>query len=320
MPPQPRIVIPGDQPAQLQGSTHLDSLRSVADVVLYDSRPDSDEEKIRRVADAELMINSRGAVQWPGSVLKQLPKLRFISVCGIGTDAIDLEVAREQNIVVSNIPGMTAPVVAEHAFALMLATAKRMAFQTAEMKSGRWTRMDNIYLRGKTLGIVGTGPIGAAMASLGRTLGMDVVAWTFHPTDQRAEELGVRFVDLDTLLKTSDVVSLHLKLTDQSHHLMNHEKFSIMKPGSILINTARGGIVNTDALIESLDSGHLAGAGLDVYDVEPLPADHPLLQCQRVVLCPHNADQTPEGNDILNAGAVGNVLAFLEGEPRNVVT
>ena len=320
MPPQPRIVIPGDQPAQLQGSTHLDSLRSVADVVLYDSRPDSDEEKIRRVADAELMINSRGAVQWPGSVLKQLPKLRFISVCGIGTDAIDLEVAREQNIVVSNIPVMTAPVVAEHAFALMLATAKRMAFQTAEMKSGRWTRMDNIYLRGKTLGIVGTGPLGAAMASLGRTLGMDVVAWSFHPTDQRAEELGVRFVDLDTLLKTSDVVSLHLKLTDQSHHLMNHEKFSIMKPGSILINTARGGIVNTDALIESLDSGHLAGAGLDVYDVEPLPADHPLLQCQQVVLCPHNADQTPEGNDILNAGAVGNVLAFLEGEPRNVVT
>ena len=317
---QPRIVIPGDQPIQLQGSAHLERLRSVTDVVLYDSRPDSDEEKVQRAADAELMINSRGAVKWPGSVLKQLPKLRFISVCGIGTDAIDLEVAREQNIVVSNIPGMTAPVVAEHAFALMLATAKRIAFQTAEMKSGRWTRMENIYLRGKTLGIVGTGPIGAAMAGLGRGLGMDVVAWTFHPTDRRAEEIGVRFVDLDTLLNTSDVVSLHLKLTEQSQHLIDQEKLSIMKPGSILINTARGGVVDTDALIASLDSGHLAGAGLDVYEVEPLPADHPLLHCQQVVLCPHNADQTPEGNDILNAGAVGNVLAFLQGEPRNVVT
>lgn len=314
------IVIPGDEPVQLNGSAHLERLKEYGEVVLYDNRPETHEEKVRRAKDADVMINSRGAVKWPGEVLRELPKLRFITVCGIGTDSIDLQTAREMGIVVSNIPGKTAPVVAEHGLALMLAAAKRVAFQTAEMKAGRWTRMDNIYLNGKTLGIVGTGPIGAAMARLGRAIGMDVIAWTFHPSEERAKELGVRFVELDELLTTSDVVSLHVKSTPQTRYLIGARELGMMKPGSLLVNTARGAIVDTEALIESLNGGHLGGAGLDVYEMEPLPGDHPLLACEQVVLCPHNADQTPEGNDLLNAGCVDNVIALLEGEPQNVVT
>lgn len=314
------IVIPGDEPVQLNGSAHLERLKEYGEVVLYDNRPETNQEKIRRAGDADVMINSRGAVKWPGEVLRELPKLRFITVCGIGTDSIDLETAREMGIVVSNIPGKTAPVVAEHGLALMLASAKRMAFQTAEMKAGRWTRMDNIYLSGKTLGIVGTGPIGAAMARLGRAIGMDVIAWTFHPSDERAAELGVRYVELEELLKTSDVVSLHVKSTAQTRHLIGGRELGLMKPGSLLVNTARGAIVDTTALIDALNSGHLGGAGIDVYETEPLPPDHPLLGCEQVVLCPHNADQTPEGNDLLNVGCVENVIAFLEGDPQNVVT
>jgi len=241
------------------------------------------------------------------------------TTCGIGTDSFDLKAAREMGITICNIPGKTAPVVAEHAFGLMMAAAKRAYFQTAELKAGRWTRMDNVYLRGKTLGLIGTGNIGAAMGRLAKAIGMEVVAWTFNPTPERAAALGVRFVGLEELLKTSDVVSIHVKLTDQSRVLIGARELGLMKRGAILVNTARGAIVDSTALVSALKSGHLGGAGIDVYEQEPLPADHPILSCEQVVLTPHNADQTPEGMDILNAGVVDNVIAFLEGRPQNVV-
>jgi D-3-phosphoglycerate dehydrogenase len=241
------------------------------------------------------------------------------TVCGIGTDSFDLVTARERGIVVCNIPGKTAPIVAEHAFGLMLAAAKRAHFQTAELKAGRWTSMDNVYLHGKTLGVVGTGAIGGVMARLGRAIGMDVVAWTFSPTPARAAELGVRYLPLDELLRTADVVSLHVRLTAESRGLLGPRELGLMKPGAILVNTARGPVVDTDALIAALHTGRLAGAALDVFDTEPLPPGHLLLACQQVVLTPHNADQTPEGMDLLNAGVVDNVIAFLEGRPQNVV-
>ena len=317
---RPLIVVPGDYPVQLAGSPHLERLRPYGEVALLSTRPAGDAEKLSRVRDAQVMINSRGAVKWPGHLLEQLPRLRFITVCGIGTDSIDLEAAREQDIIVSNIPGMTAAVVAEHALALMLAASKRVSYQTAELRAGRWIGMNNVYLRGKTAGVVGTGAIGVEMIELCRALGMEVVAWTFHPSAERSRELGVRFVELDELLRVSDVVTLHLKLTPESRHLIGARELSLMKPGSLLVNTARGAIVDTAALVDSLDSGHLGGAGLDVYDTEPLPGNDPLLDSEQVVLTPHSADQTPEGYDLLNQGVVDNVIAFLEGRPRNVVT
>ena len=317
---KPIAVIPGDDPVQLTGSPQLERLAKHRQVAIHRDRPASNEEKIRRAADGDVMINSRGTVKWPAEVLSKLPRLRFISTCGIGTDAIDLETARQQGIVVSNIPGKTAPVVAEHAFGLMLAASKRAAFQTAELKAGRWTHLDNVYLTGKTLGVIGAGSIGAEMARLGRALSMRVLAWTFHPSPDRADSLGVEFVELDELLRESDAVSLHLKLTPNSKHLIGRRELGLMKPGSLLVNTARGKVIDTNALVEALHSGHLAGAGLDVFDDEPLPADHPLVACEQVVLTPHNADQTPEGCELLNTGAVDNVIAFLEGRPQNVVT
>jgi D-3-phosphoglycerate dehydrogenase len=243
----------------------------------------------------------------------------MITVCGIGTDFIDLAAARERGILVANIPGQTAPIVAEHAFGLMLAAAKRAHFQTAELKAGRWTRMDNVYLRGKTLGLVGTGAIGGAMAGLARALDMDVLAWTFHPTPARAAALGIRYAPLDEVLRAADVVSVHVRLSEESRGLLGPREIGLMKPGAILVNTARGPVVDTEALVAALRAGRLAGAALDVFDSEPLPPGHPLLACDQVVLTPHNADQTPEGMDLLNAGVVDNVIAFLEDRPRNVV-
>lgn len=315
-----KVVVPGDNPPQIQESPHLDRLAPYADVVLYANHCTSAEEKLERAGDAEVIINSRGMVTWPAEVLHQLPKLRLISTCSIGTDMIDLEAAKERGITVSNQPGRTAPVVAEHAFGLMFAIAKRAAFFTESMRAGRWPRMDHVYLRGKTLGIIGTGNIGAEMARLGAAIGMNVIAWTYHPSPERAEKLGVEFVGLDELLRTSDVISVHAKLTDDSRGLIGKTQFDLMKPNTLLVNVARGPIVDTDALVDALNIGHLGGAAIDVFDQEPIPADHPLLGCEQVVLTPHCADMTPEGVDLLNEGAVDNVIAFLQGQPQNVVT
>jgi len=314
------IVVPGDEPPQIQGSPHLDRLKPWGEVQLYTDRPKSLTEQLARVKDAVCLVNTRGAVKWPAEALRALPKLRMATVCGIGTDAFDLVVAQELGIVVCNIPGRTAPIVAEHAFGLMLAVAKRAHFQTASLKAGRWPRLDNVYLHGKTLGLVGTGNIGGAMARLARAIGMDVVAWTFNPSAERAAALNVQFLPLDEVLQTADVVSVHVRLSPQSRGLIGARELRLMKRGAILVNASRGAMVDTAALVDALDSGHLGGAGLDVFDQEPLPPDHPILHCEHVVLTPHNADQTPEGMDVLNEGVVDNVIAFLKGRPQNIVT
>jgi phosphoglycerate dehydrogenase-like enzyme len=319
MPSLPRITIPGDDPPQLQGSPHLDRLRARGEVHLYTDRPADDEEKARRVAEAVCVINSRSAVKWPGPLLSRLTGLKMITVCGIGTDSIDVAAARELGITVCNVPDRTAPIVAEHALALMLAAARRMAYQTELMRRGGWRTADNVYLRGKMLGVVGAGPIGAELARLARAIGMNVQAWTFHPSLERSTRLGIPFVPLEELLRTSDVVSLHVKLTDRTHGLIGRRELAMMKPGAILVNTARGAVVDSAALAEALNAGHLGAAGIDVFEVEPVPPDHPLLRCEQVVLTPHVADQNPEGMEILNQTAVDNVLAFLDGTPQNVV-
>ncbi len=287
--------------------------------MLYTDRPETAEEKIRRAENADILINSRGMVKWTADVLKCLPKLKLISLCSIGTDMIALDATKKRGIVVYNQPGRTALVVAEHSFGLMFALAKRAAFMTSVMKAGKWPRMDSVFLQGKTLGIIGTGRIGSDMARLAKAIGMNVIAWTYHPSDERAKQLGIQYVSLEDLLRMSDVVSLHVKLTDDSYHLIGERELTLMKPNALLINVARGPLLDTDALVHALNSGHLGGAAIDVYDQEPPPADHPLLACKQVILTPHCADMTPEGVDLLNEGAVDNIIAFLEGNPKNVV-
>jgi phosphoglycerate dehydrogenase-like enzyme len=314
-----KILVPGDDPVQIGDSAQLERLQAYGDVELYDTRPADKAEQIERARGAAVVINSRGAVTWREPELKALPELRMITTCSIGTDMIDLAAAKELGIVVSNQPGRTAPVVAEHMFGLMFALAKGAAFMTAQMRQHDWPRRMNTMIQGKTLGIIGTGNIGAEMARLGRAVGMDVVAWTFNPSDERAQKLGVRFVGLDELLAQADVVSLHVALTADTRHLIGAEQLARMKAGALLLNGARGDVVDLDALAVALDGGHLGGAALDVFPQEPFEDDHPIKHCERLVLTPHAADQTPEGVELLNGGAVDNVIAFLEGRPQNNV-
>ena len=158
------IIAPGDDRPQIQGSPQLERLKPYGQVIVHTDRPQTLEERIAHAQDAVCLMNTRSAVKWPAQALRALPHLRMATTCGIGTDAFDLTVARELGITICNIPGKTAPIVAEHAFGLMLALAKRAAFQTAEIKAGRWTGGNNVYLQGKILGIVGAGQIGACMA------------------------------------------------------------------------------------------------------------------------------------------------------------
>ncbi len=311
-----KIVVPGDDPPQIANSPALARLATWGEVVVYSDRPANEEEKIARVRGADVILNSRSSITWRESAFTQLPKLRLIATCSVGTDAIDLDAARERGIVVSNQPGLNAPYVAEHMFGLMFAVAKQAAVQTAALKEGRWLLPTNAMLQGKRLGIIGTGAIGAEMARLGRAIGMDVVAWTFNPSPERAASLGVSFVPLDELLETSDVVSLHVRLSEDSTRLIGAAELARMKSTAILLNGARANVVDNAALAEALETGRLFGAGIDVFSPEPVPADDPILSCERVVLTPHAADQTPEAVVATNEAAVDNIIAFLEGKPR----
>jgi len=313
-----KIVVPGDDPPQVQGSAHLDRLEPYGDLTLFTDRPATMDEQLARVEGAQVIMNTRGAVKWFREALEQLPDLRLIATCSIGTDMVDLEAAKERGVTVCNQPGKIAPYVAEHIIGLMFAVAKRASYQTAEMKAGRWGLRQNVYLRGKTIGVIGTGNTGAEVARIANALGMRVIAWTYNPSPERAKALGVEFVELDDLLRESDVVSIQVRLSDDSREMLGSREFGLMKPGAIFVNGGRGELVDTGALVDALDSGHLAGAGLDVFDQEPLPADHPILSCEQVVLTPHIADQTPEGVESLNEGCVTNVIAFIEGKPQNV--
>ena len=256
----------GQPPADSGLARASRQLEPYGDVTVYTDRPTSLEQQVERLQGATILLNSRGAVKWPGEVLRQLPTLKFITVFGIGTDSIDLVTAKELGITVSNIPGKTAPVVAEHAFGLMLAAAKRVVFQTGELRAGRWgTRIDNIYLNGKTLGVIGAGPIGARMAALGKAIGMNVIAWTFNPTPERAARMGVEFVGPG---RPAPALRRGQPAPAADRPEPGHDRqreLGIDEAGSLLVNTGRGPLVDEAALIAALDSGHLAGAGLDVF-------------------------------------------------------
>ncbi len=315
-----RIVVPADSPAQVQGSPHLALLEPLGDVKVYNDRPRTQAEQVERARGAAVLINSHGSVKWPREVLEQLPGLRLISLCSVGTDCVDLDAARELGITVCNQGGKTAPIVAEHEFALMLAVAKRLAEYTISLKAGGWGGKELVTLRGKTAGIVGTGNSGRTMAELCRAIGMNVVAWTFTPDQAWAKEKGIRYASFDEVLRESDVVSLHVGLSERTRHLIGAEQFAMMKRGAIFVNGSRGPVVDTNALLAALQDGTLYGAGLDVFEEEPLPPGHPILTFENVVLTPHIADATPEGFEGLNIDAIENVVAFLEGRPQNVVT
>ena len=228
-----------------------------------------------------------GMEPFTGDVLKKFPKLRAIARMGVGYDAIDVPVATEQKIAVTITPGTNEISVAEHAIALLCGVMRGFPGRDAEVRSGVWIRKSLPRMAGKTIGLIGLGRIGKAVVPRARGLGLHVIAHDPYPDAEFAKQNGVRLVTLEELLHKSDIVSLHLPATTITADLINETTLKMMKPGAVFINTARGNLVDEDALAEALRSGHLSAAGLDAFKVEPLPLDSPLLSLKNVLLAPH---------------------------------
>ena len=301
-----RVVIPDDYPEVLGKSPSLDRLRERFEVSNHNSLPGSEATLVERLRGADAAINIRSSTKITASVFAQLPRLKMLSIWGTGTDNVDLAAAREHGIRVTNTPAVAAVSIAEHTLALMLAAARRIPAIDAEVRAGHWPRGQMMQLSGKTLGVIGLGAIGRRFAKLGEGIGMKVLTWTMNPKP----ELGFVHVELDRLLAESDVVSLHLRLSEQTRNFLGAPQLAQMKPGAIFVNTARGPIVDESSLIAALESGHLRAAGLDVFDQEPLPPNHPITRLPNVVLSPHNAGVTAEALEAGLALAVDNVMAF----------
>ena len=307
-----KIVVPDDFPTVLTGSGAERLLRTLGEVEIYIERgADQEAELIRRITGAEVVLSLRAYARFSDRVLAACPSLRLISIWGTGTDNVDLAACRERNVTVMNTPGVNAHAVAEHTMALMLAVTRRIPAMDAAVRQGEWPRGQLVQLEGKTLGVVGLGTIGRRVAALASALGMRILASTWGQDDGRSAALGGRHVDIETLLRDSDVVSLHMRLNDDTREVLSRDRLALMKPTAFLINTARAGLVDRAALVDALRDGRLAGAGLDVFHEEPIPANDPLLTLPNVVLTPHNAGMTPEVIDAGLRRAVENVDRFL---------
>jgi D-3-phosphoglycerate dehydrogenase len=264
-------------------------------------------------------INVRAYSKFTDDVFAALPELRFLTVMGTGTDNIDLVAAARRGIVVSNTPTAPTISVAEHAVALMLAITKNVIPMHNALINGTWKHLPGIELRGKTLGMIGLGIIAAETAPVVHALGMRLVGWSLTHDPDRAARLGVELMPMDEVLRQSDVVSLHLRASPRTAKLIGARELGLMKPTSYLINTARGAIVDEAALYETLANHRIAGAAIDVFQTEPLPADSPLLTLDNVVVTPHVAWVTDAGIDRMSRHPIENILAFLDGSPRFVV-
>ncbi|MHB1004761.1 MAG: 2-hydroxyacid dehydrogenase [Chloroflexota bacterium] len=315
-----KIVIPDDfPPVYAEEPAALDPLRAVGRVDVFGTRAADRDDLLLRLAGAEATINVRAYTVFDAALLDALPDLRLISILGTGTDNVDLASAAERGVVVTNTPGASTYSVAETAFALMLASARHLALADRKLRAGEWHHRKGVELHGKVLGVVGLGLIGQAMAQMGAGFGMRVLAWSYNNDPARARACGAEAVDLGTLLREADVVSLHLRASPQANGIIGRRELALMKPTAILVNTARGSLVDEAALAEALRGGRLFAAGLDAYQKEPLPDDSPLRGLDNVVLSPHAGWVTYEASRRLVQMPVDNILAYLAGAPRHVV-
>ena len=284
------------------------------------------EAVIERAAGARLIFTNK--VSLSAETLQQLPDLAYVGVLATGYDVVAVEEATRRGVVVTNVPTYGTDSVAQHATALMLELARQPALHASAVRDGDWTQSPDwcfaltpiTELSGKLLGVVGIGRIGRAFARIGAAMGMTILAHDAYPADpETLEGLDVELIELDDLFRRADVISLHCPLTPSTERLVNAQRLALMKPSAVLLNTSRGPLVDSAALAAALEAGTLAGAGLDVLDIEPPPADHPLLTAPNCLITPHIAWYAQASRQRLLDTAVANLRAFLDGAPVNTV-
>lgn len=286
---------------------------SLATQVFRDTLADPDA-LAARLAPFDAVLAMRERTAFPRALLERLPNLRLLITTGARNRAIDLAACAERGVVVSGTPSFGAPTV-DLTWGLILSLMRRIPEQERGLREGRWQVALGNTLEGRTLGLVGLGNLGSRVASIGRAFGMDTIAWSQNLTAERAAAAGATRVDKAELLARADVVSLHLILSDRSRGIIGAADLARMKHSAVIVNTSRGPLIDQPALIAALVEGRIAGAGLDVYDQEPLPPGHPLLAAPNTVLTPHLGYVTEENYSAYFAGAVEAVEGYLAGTP-----
>ncbi|HSE95173.1 MAG TPA: D-2-hydroxyacid dehydrogenase family protein [Methylomirabilota bacterium] len=313
------FVVPDDYDGVYASSPHLDRLRPRGPVRVYGTPPRDEAELLARLVPARVLIPIRERTPITAARLAALPDLRLISMTGTGVASLDVAAATAGGVVITNTPGASASAVVELTFGLAIACLRRIPAIDGAIRQGEWPEVLGTELHGRILGVVGLGEIGRRVAGVGRAFGMDVLAWSRRLTPEAAAVVGARAVPLAEVMAAADVVSVHVRANAESLGLVSRELIGRMKPGAILINTARASVVDEDALHAALAAGRLGGAGLDVFGEEPLPREHRWAALDNVVLTSHRGWTTRETLDRFLAGAVDNALAFLDGRPQHVV-
>lgn len=274
----------------------------------------SEEQAVAALAPFDIIVAMRERTRFPRRVLESLTNLKLLVTTGMANAAIDLEAASERGILVCGTGGSPAA-APEMTWALLLAFARNLAVEENSLRAGGWQTAVGFELEGKTLGIVGLGKIGKRIAGYAKAFGMDVLAWSQNLTAETAEAAGARKVSKEELFRESDVVTLHLRLSERTEGIIGAEELRLLGPEGVLVNTARGPLVDGAALIRALEEGWIRGAAMDVFDEEPLPAGHALLHSSRTVLSPHIGYVTHESYRQFYGGAFEDVKGWLEGAP-----
>ena len=318
MPQVRRLAILDDYQGVTLGLGPWERLPHVETVVFRDTLADEDAIAARlRGFDAVLAMRER--TPFPASLLARLPDLRLLITTGERNRGIDAAACARQGITFCGTPSFGAPTV-DLTWGLILGLARRIPAQQAALRAGQWQTGIGMGLEGKTLGLLGFGKLGRRVAAVGKALGMRVVAWSTNLSAEAATAGGAELVSKEALFRDSDVVSIHYILSERSRGLVGAAELALMPPHAILVNTSRGPIVDQDALLAALHEGRIGGAGIDVYDVEPLPAGHPLLAAPRTLLTPHLGYSTEENYRAYFAGAVEAIEAYEAGAPIRVIT
>lgn len=313
-----RVAILDDYQNVALESADWKSLPANVEITVFNKHIKGEDAIAKTLADFHIVVAMRERTPFPASLLAKLPNLKLLVTTGMRNLAIDMQAARRQGVPVCGTALLPYPAF-EHAWALILALLKKIPQENETMHRGGWQSGIVEGARGKTLGVVGLGKLGSQVAKVGVAFGMNVIAWSQNLTAERAHECGATRVEKDELLAKSDVVTIHVLLSDRTRGLMGKRELELMKPTAYLVNTSRGPIVDEPALIGALQRRTIAGAGLDVYDVEPLPADHPLRKLDNVILTGHTAYVIRETYDLAYGEACEDVKGWLKGEPVRVL-
>jgi len=318
-----RLVVPDDYNDAYGSSKLFGRLRERCDVRVYTTPFRDRDDLVDRIRDAEIIVANRERTPLKADVLDRVPNLRLIAQTGARGAHLDIPAATERGILIAGTAGsknvrsagFNAASTVELTIGLMLAASRRIPAGDAQVRAGGWAGFVGRELAGRKLGIVGLGRIGSRVAQIAQAIGMEILAWSPNMTPERAAAAGVTAMELDDLLRESDVVSVHLTLSPMSRGIISRERLALLKPDALLVNTARGPIIDEDALLEMLQAGHLWGAALDVYGEEPLPPGHPITKLPNVVLTPHVGWAAEDSYVSFFEGIVENVEAYLDGRP-----